>query len=268
MKTSALTESSPGRGLYLYCVVARADAVSFACRGLRDGAVRTVARGDLSAVVEDCAATAFFSPARDEVERWLRAHERVVEASWRRFGSVLPCTFNTIVRASGGRSAAQNLAAWLGENRKDLRAEIERLRGRAEYGVQIFWEPDRVSRRIAAEEPEIARLQEEAETSSPGIAYLSRERLKKRLRRAVEARGDALYERFWRHIRGGVEAVKVARLHEQPGQTMLMNLACLLPQGDEARLGSLLDEIAGVDGCSVRFTGPWPPYSFVESVRQ
>lgn len=256
--------SGDERGLYLYCIAEGADAGSLDCRGLGNGAVHSFARRNLLAVVQDCPATAFSSEDREEVESWLLAHQEVVDASWRCFGSVLPCTFNTIVRESDGRSPEENLAAWLDENHDDLCARLGRLRGRAEYGVQIFWEPERISRQIVSEEPELARLDAEAEKQSAGIAYLSREKLKKELRFALEERADALYRRFYRRIRAGVEAVQVARLHKETGaKTMLMNLACLLPRDEEARLGRLLDEIDGVDGCSVRFTGPWPPYSFV-----
>ncbi|MFQ5946147.1 MAG: GvpL/GvpF family gas vesicle protein [Anaerolineae bacterium] len=266
MSDPTMSDPNPGdeRGLYLYCFAEGADDVSLDCRGLGTGPVRTLARRNLVAVMQGCSTTPFSSNDREEVEGWLLAHQEVVDAGWRRFGTVLPCAFNTIVRARDGRSPEENVAVWLVENRADVCAKLERLRGRAEYGVQIVWEPERISSQVVAEEPELARLEMEAEKQSGGIAYLSRERLKKRLRQALEERADALYRGFYRRIRARVEAVQVGRLHQETGgKAMLMNLSCLLPQGEEERLGSLLDEIDGIEGCSVRFTGPWPPYSFV-----
>ena len=43
---------------------------------------------------------------------------------------------------------------------------------------------------------------------------------------------------------------------------MLLNLSCLMQEGS-GDLGRVLDEIQQTKGISVRFTGPWPPYSFV-----
>jgi hypothetical protein len=44
-----------------------------------------------------------------------------------------------------------------------------------------------------------------------------------------------------------------------------MNLSCLV-DGDKSKdLGEELEAIDKMEGFSVRFTGPWPPYSFVSA---
>ena len=45
---------------------------------------------------------------------------------------------------------------------------------------------------------------------------------------------------------------------------MLLNLSCLMGKGNPT-LGNVLEEIQETEGISVRFTGPWPPYSFVNA---
>jgi len=42
---------------------------------------------------------------------------------------------------------------------------------------------------------------------------------------------------------------------------MMMNLSVLA--SDEKALGQVLDEIEREEGISIRFTGPWQPYSFI-----
>lgn len=44
---------------------------------------------------------------------------------------------------------------------------------------------------------------------------------------------------------------------------MLMNLSCLVKKHRVSELGNELEQIQNVDGISVRFSGPWAPYSFV-----
>ena len=42
-----------------------------------------------------------------------------------------------------------------------------------------------------------------------------------------------------------------------------MNLSCLLTKDGSRELGDELEKIDAMEGFSVRYTGPWPPYSFV-----
>jgi hypothetical protein len=44
---------------------------------------------------------------------------------------------------------------------------------------------------------------------------------------------------------------------------MLINLSCLVDKERSKELGEELEKINEEKGFAVRFTGPWPPYSFV-----
>jgi len=44
---------------------------------------------------------------------------------------------------------------------------------------------------------------------------------------------------------------------------MLLNLSCLVAKEKIDSLGEELEKINNMEGFSIRFTGPWPPYSFV-----
>jgi hypothetical protein len=46
---------------------------------------------------------------------------------------------------------------------------------------------------------------------------------------------------------------------------MIMNLSCLVDRDKSTELGEELESIDKMEGFSVRFTGPWPPYSFVST---
>jgi hypothetical protein len=44
---------------------------------------------------------------------------------------------------------------------------------------------------------------------------------------------------------------------------MLLNLSCLVARDKVDSLGKELEAINNMNGFSVHFSGPWPPYSFV-----
>ncbi|HEX7474725.1 MAG TPA: GvpL/GvpF family gas vesicle protein, partial [Dehalococcoidales bacterium] len=46
-------------------------------------------------------------------------------------------------------------------------------------------------------------------------------------------------------------------------EVMLLNLSCLVAKDKVAGLGEELEKINNMEGFSVHFSGPWPPYSFV-----
>jgi hypothetical protein len=56
---------------------------------------------------------------------------------------------------------------------------------------------------------------------------------------------------------------KTKKMDEE--KQMLVNLSCLVDMERYKALGEELEKIEQMDGFSVRFTGPWPPYSFVSA---
>ena len=126
---------------------------------------------------------------------------------------------------------------------------------------------DQTERSIAAElireDAELRALQEQAIGQPKGLAYLTQQKLVKAVRSAMEQRADQLAQDFYGRIRRSVSDVRVDPLKKADGaSTMLLNVSCLMPEGSD-ELGSELDEIQKTTGVTVRFTGPWPPYSFV-----
>lgn len=80
----------------------------------------------------------------------------------------------------------------------------------------------------------------------------------------MEKQADAWFKDFYKKIAEQAVEVKVEKTRQnQNGKPMLLNLSCLVPKDNVQRLGTVLDEIQSQDGFTVRFTGPWPPYSFV-----
>jgi len=61
-----------------------------------------------------------------------------------------------------------------------------------------------------------------------------------------------------------VSGVKVEKALAEPEekQDEVLNLSCLADRGQAEELGEVLEEIDSMEGFTVRFSGPWPPFSF------
>ncbi len=253
-----------GVGRYLYCVANSGEQVSLGPIGINGSKVYTVPYQDICAVVHECPAEPYQSTDREVVNSWVLAHQKVVDEVWERWGTVLPLGFDTIVMDKDGVGPEENVRNWLKNDYDKLKSKMEKVRGEAEYGVQIFWEPQVIVQSLAKTSPEIRQFGEEMKSQPKGIAYLYKQRLENALKRELESKADQCFRDFYEHIRRKVDDIVVEKTKPGDQNTqMIMNLSCLLPRDKTAELGEELENINSIDGYSVRFTGPWPPYSFV-----
>ncbi len=248
--------------LYVYCVAPGKVNWLLGPIGLDYSMVYTVPTDGLCCVVHSCQARPYQSEDPQAVQAWVMAHQHVVRAAEEAFGTVLPMAFNMIVQDGQGGPAAYNLKAWMSEKGDDFRARLARLEGKAEYGVQIFWDREVATESIVRSDPELAKMRSEAGNKPEGLAYMLRQKLAQATRTAIERQANRYIEDSYARIRRCVDDVRVDKLKKAGDEKqMLLNLSCLAAK-DDASLGDVLEEIQRIDGISVRFTGPWSPYSF------
>lgn len=255
------------KGLYLYCVADSTEKASLGRVGLDGAEAYTVPCQDICAVVHRCPTEPYESRDQEVVRGWVLTHQRVVEAAWRRWGTVLPSTFDTIFQDKDDGDAERTVIEWLASEYDNLRAKIARVRGKAEYGVQVSWDPEVIGQRLTQTNHDLATLTEEIRSKPSGTAYLHREKLKDLLRREMETEANRCSQDFYSRIREHVDDLRVDRTKKgEKGQQMILNLSCLVSKEQTSDLGVELELITNIEGFLVRFTGPWPPYSFVGGV--
>ena len=251
--------------LYVYCIARAKSNRLLGAIGMDGREVYTLRDNRICAVVHDCQARPYESDVPETVEGWVLAHQQVVQEATGVFGVVLPMAFNMIVHGSDDYSAAENLQAWLAEREDCLVRLLEKVTGKAEYGVQIFWNRQRVAEELIQKDAKLRGMRYEAMTKPKGLAYMLQQKLARLTREAVEIRASSYVEDFYTRIRQCVNEVRVDGLKKADGdEQMLLNLSCLMEKGSPA-LGNVLEGIQEVEGVSVRFTGPWPAYSFVNA---
>lgn len=250
-------------GRYLYCIAEGNKAISLGNIGIGDNEVYTIPYKDLCVVVHNCPSEPYKSENEEIVKKWVIAHQNVVDKAWEEFGSVLPMGFDTIVKSGDNISADDNLKKWLEDDYNSLKQKIDKVRGKAEFGVQICWDPKLISQKIVGENQEIKKLKEEIEAKPRGIAYMYKQKLENAIKKEMEKKADYYFKDFYSRIKKYVDDTRVEKTKKVEEGQMLMNLSCLVYRDKTSELGKEIGKINKMDGFSVRFTGPWPPYSFV-----
>lgn len=251
-------------GKYLYCVADSGERLSLGQIGLDGAEVYTIPYHGICAVVHDCPVEPYRSDNRKRLEDWVTTHQLVVETVWNRWGAVLPSGFCTILKGDSGADAARCVGRWLEKDYERLKAKLNRVKEKAEYGVQVFWDPKNIAKNLAAASPEIRALEEGIRSKSRGLAYMYRQKLENLLKKEMEAGADQSFKECYGRIRKLVDDIRVEKVKKQEADLqMILNLSCLVLQDKYPELAEELDEINHLEGLYVRFTGPWPPYSFV-----
>jgi len=249
---------------YVYCIADAGETVSLGKFGIEGQEVYTIPYRDICAVVHNCPAQPYRSDDQEVVKIWVMTHQKVVDAAWERWGTVLPLSFDTIIKGETEGIAERNVQDWLKREYEGLKSKIEKVRGKAEYGVQVFWDPRVIALNLTRTSPEIGKLDEEIRLKPRGLAYMYRQKLDNLIRRSMESKADECFKDFYTRIRKHADDVRVEKTKKaEAGLQMLMNLSCLIYKDRHTELGEELENINQLEGFSVRFTGPWPPYSFV-----
>lgn len=254
--------ASEQAGRYIYCIAPAGDEVNLGRIGIEGHVIYTVVHDELSALVHDCPGKPYQSEDAEVAAAWVMAHHRVVDTAWKRWGTVLPFTFNTIIAATD-RSAEENLVAWLEKEYESLKGRLDALAGKAEYGVQVSWDPALVARKVAQTNPEIRKLEEEIVSKRRGLAYMYRQKLERLLKREMEAKATGDFKSLYVRISRCADNIHIEKTKEaENGRPMLMNLSCLVSTERYPDLQRELDKVGMMEGYFVRVAGPLPPYSF------
>jgi hypothetical protein len=190
-------------------------------------------------------------------------HEKVVEHFARR-ASVVPLRFGTIYMKRAG------VRQMLSEGGESLRAIIERLTGREEWGVNILCDHKRLVESIITLSPRLRALDEEAATASPGQAYLMRKKID--AMRMTEARAEM--KRVAAKIESELTplsdaaAVRLRVLKDEGGEagSLVAKLAFLVARARFEEFRAAAEQLAeahAAAGFQLELTGPWPPYNFI-----
>ena len=248
------------KGTYLYCIVEGNANEDFGNIGIENSRVYTIFFKDVSAVVHSCKAEPYNSKDDEIVKGWILAHQNVVDKAMEKYGTVIPLGFDTIVK--GDEKA---LKEWIEEDYGNMKNKFEKIRGKKEYSVQIFIDEKIISNKLVEknENEEVRKMKEKIEKMPKGVAYMLQKKMENMTKNAMENELKKMSDEFYEKIKNSSDDVKTGKNKDAEDKKMILNLSVLLKDENVNSFGAQLDEINKREGVSVRFVGPFAPYSFV-----
>src|ERR671935_912684 len=246
-------ETSPGEGgRYVYGIIETKQPLSFGRMGIGGNgeAVYTVNYQDIAAVVSKTSVY-IFDPTRENA----LAHEHVIETVMKTH-TIIPMSFGTVFRTD------DDIHEVLRSIYSSLKDVLKQMEGKLEFGLKVNWDRDRIIEQLKQEDEEIHRFHQEITRKHLQSTYFARMQLGRMI-------DKALAEKSAQYVREIYEALRpccVASRDNKPiGDKMILNAAFLLDREHEAEFDAAVNKIAERfgDRLNFKYTGPWPPYNFV-----
>ena len=238
------------RGKYVYCIIQTTTPRRFGAVGIgaEPAEVHTVNFQDIAAVVSDTPLEVY-----DATRENVLAHERVNETVMRDT-TVIPMSFGTVFKTP------EDIVELLRGAYDAFRDVLAKMQDKLEFGLKVLWDRDVMVREIERDDEDVRRLKKEISTQK-GSTYFARVQYGRLVDQALQTRS----ERYVNDIFAELRDVSVASRANKPiGDKMIMNAAFLVARDKESRFDAKVKAIgARYDKLTFKYTGPWPPYNFV-----
>jgi hypothetical protein len=237
-------------GKYVYCIIHTNEPCRFGPIGIgsEPAEVHTVNYKDIAAVVSDTPLEVY-DPTRENV----LAHERVNEVVMRDF-TVIPMSFSTVFKTS------EDIVELLRSAYDAFRDVLVKMQDKLEFGLKVLWEPDTIIREIEKDDENLRLLRQEI-SHQKGSTYFARMQYGRLVDSLLQERSEKLVS----EIIDLLSSVCVASRTNKPiGDKMILNGAFLVARDREPDFDAKVKEIdARYENLIFKYTGPWPPYNFV-----
>ena len=249
--------------LYVYAIVPGGDYTP-AVTGIDGSALQVIGRdAGPKAVVHRHTGGPFDGPD-DDVRRWVLEHSEVIDDAWQSAAAILPVSFNVIVRSDPDTeaTAGEQLQHWLDDSADTLAKRLEELRDTSELRVELS-----LDRGLLEEvDAEVGGMKAEMEGRPAGVRRLLEKRLEKTEKELVDRAADGIYPEVRARIASHCLDIEEYRsTNREPGLTPVLMASCLVRSTEVTALGAELTALQKEQpALSIRFLGPWPPYSFAD----
>lgn len=255
--------NAEGDMLYVYAVVA-GDDYTPAVTGIDGSALHMVGRETGPRAVVHRHTRGPFDGPDDSVRRWVLEHSEVIDDAWQNSPALLPVSFNVIVRSDPETeaTATQQLEHWLDDSAETLSRRLEELRDTSELRVELSLDGSLLEEVDA----EVGDMRTEMERRPAGVRRLLEKRLEKTEKEIVDRAADRIYPEIRARIAAHCLDIEEHRsTSRESGLTPVIMASCLVRGTEITALGAELTALKKAQpALSIRFLGPWPPYSFAD----
>ena len=237
-------------GKYVYCVIRSTQEHRFGAIGIGEepAEVTTVNYKDLAAIVSDTP-VGVYDPTRENV----LTHQAVNEAVMRKH-TVLPMSFGTVFKTR------EDIIELLRSAYDAFSEVLRKMHEKFELGLKVLWDRDQVIREIEEEDEDVRRLKAEI-GGQRGSTYFARMQYGRMVDAALQQRSEQYVAEIFALLRDSSVA---SRTNKPIGDKMILNAAFLVSRDKESAFDARVKEIGQrYDNLIIKYTGPWPPYNFV-----
>jgi hypothetical protein len=257
---------------YVYGVAAASTSLARAPEGLDDAPLELCVFDDLAAVTSRLDGEQYgpkeIEKSTENVE-WLAAravaHDRVL--TWMSDqGPVVPLPIFSLF------SGAEAVQTMLRERRSELDRVLRRVAKGREYALRVYRIDPELSAIATELSPRLAELQASAAAATPGQRYLLERKLDVERKNELQRLGAKVAREIVTTLKSFSVETAETRIAPRGPRTgaegiLVLDAAFLVPPTDLEPFQRALTEIVtrhSTRGFRFDFTGPWPPYHFVQ----
>jgi len=250
--------------LYVYGIIKGETRLEWKGIGIDGKGVYTISENGFSALVHDCEEKPFSSDEPDKIKNWIIIHDKVLNKAMKEFDGVIPFSFNTIVKNTG-KTAEYNLKAWLSNDSEILERTWDKVKGKREYGIKVYYDKSVLVQKASAGE-EVKKIEESQQGKGEGLKYLLKERTKSKIDETVQNDTNQLKQEFYNAIKSVTEDLKIntPKISISDEKDLLLSMSVLANKQQIKKIKDVLKEKSGKDFI-FQMAGPFAPYSFVEN---
>ena len=262
---------------YVYCIAENAAAAQLPADSLPaaiedDAKLEWVTVSHLAALVSQVPRETYSEDSlaehlTDATWTAIRAmrHETVVEYVAKRTG-VIPLRFGTIYLERSG------IEQMLTEKSRELEEIIEHLRGREEWGVNVYCDRAVLLSSITSVSPVLRELVERAAQAPPGQSYLMQKKIDAlrvdEARAAVNRIVDQIEAKL-KEQTDDARRLRILKVETTEHGELKAKFAFLVKRSSFEEFRDAAERLAQENqaaGVRLELTGPWPVYNFVNPV--
>jgi len=248
---------------YVYGIVRFSLDLNWQEKGIAGKEVYMISEGNFSALVHECQEEPYNSKNSEEIKEMIIAHNKILDKAMEDFDGVIPLSFNTIIKG-GKNSPKSNLKKWLNDDQERLEKIWQKVKGKKEYGIRIYYERDKLIEK-ASHHQEVEKVKKGIEGKGEGLSYLLQEKAKSKAQDIFQEKINNLKQEFYGEIKKITTDVVTnpSRISLEEKKDLLSSFSVLVEENKIEDIKKTLEEKKG-ENMTFHLAGPFAPYSFVD----
>ncbi len=236
-------------GKYIYCIIEEKYDRNFGTIGIGNhkDLVSTICYNDISAVISDTPMSKYVINREN-----LTDHEKVIELVMKDY-TVLPVRFCTIA------STIEEIRRLLRRRYQEFRRLFREMDNKIEMGLKVVWKDmDVIFQEISTSNKLIKTLKSDMDGLDANVKIEAGKEVQKALTQKKQDEKNNITRKLKR-ISVDIKENKVI------GDSMLLNLACLIDRTHEKEFDHTINDLAAEyeNRFFFKYVGPIPPFNFV-----